>query len=266
MKGKAFLAVIILLFIPLCNIEATEVFEKFPICTNEEYQLRASVDGNLVAWEDRRNSDEGYADIFGYDLESEEEFAICIEDSDQKDPVISGNVIVWEDCRNGDDDIYGKDLTSGQEFPICTGSENQSEPAISGNLVIWQDQRDGTVRVYDLSENVEFLTIDNGGGMFCDSSSPLLNNCKIIHNEAGVGGGIYCVADGCPVLNGTVVCGNDPNQIDGIFTDNGGNIIGQFPPPVPQLFGYQGDLDGNGITDLDDFVIFANNWLKGANP
>jgi hypothetical protein len=66
-----------------------------------------------------------------------------------------------------------------------------------------------------------------------------LEFADVFDNEAtNAGGGIFCDDRATPnnlKLTGTVVCGNDPNQIVGSFVDNGGNIIGEYCPPVPPL-------------------------------
>ena len=117
--------------------------------------------------------------------------------------------------------------------------------------------------ISNIAEREDGPGTDTGGGVGCyDSSSPTLINCTFTDNEApNGGGGMYCDGTSTPKLAGTVVCRNNPNQIVGSFTDNGGNIIGEFCPPVPPL----GDLNGDRVVDFADFAIFADNWLKGAD-
>ena len=110
----------------------------------------------------------------------------------------------------------------------------------------------------------------DGGGMHCGSgSNPALNNCTFSGNAAGqYGGGIYS-DNSSPILTDSLICGNfiiatSPilSQIDGPFTDNGGNFINDAcPPPVTKI---EGDLDGDGAVDFNDFAIMANNWLAGV--
>ncbi len=109
---------------------------------------------------------------------------------------------------------------------------------------------------------------DSGGGVCCFGSNPALANCTFIGNSAGnYGGGIYSESSN-PILTDSFLCGNiisgttTLNQIEGSFTDNGGNFINDAcPPPVTKI---EGDLDGDGDVDFDDFAIFANNWLAGV--
>ncbi len=109
----------------------------------------------------------------------------------------------------------------------------------------------------------------SGGGMYClGGCNPALNNCTLIGNSANdYGGGIYSESSN-PILTDSFLCGNfisgtsTLSQIEGSFTDNGGNFINDAcPPPVAKT---EGDLDGDGDVDFDDFAIFANNWLEGV--
>jgi predicted outer membrane repeat protein len=108
----------------------------------------------------------------------------------------------------------------------------------------------------------------DGGGMYCSISNPGLTNCTFSGNSAGqFGGGMYNYASS-PILTDSFLCGNfisgtsTLSQIDGSFTDNGGNFINDAcPPPVTKV---EGDLDGDGDVDFADFAIFANNWLAGV--
>ncbi len=104
-----------------------------------------------------------------------------------------------------------------------------------------------------------------GGGMFNYSSyppsSPIVSNCTFIDNTTGgSGGGMWTGSGSSPTVSGSYFCGNIPDQIDGPYTDNGGNEPLMFcPPPRPIL---EGDLDDDGDVDFLDFAKMAANWLE----
>ncbi len=58
---------------------------------------------NIVAWTDYRN---GNADIYAYNLDSNQMFPICTAPSDQSYPSVYLDKIVWQDTRDGVSRIY----------------------------------------------------------------------------------------------------------------------------------------------------------------
>ena len=90
-----------------------------------------------------------------------------------------------------------------------------------------------------------------GGGGICveKNSLPTIIDCTIQNNETDTsGGGIYIRVGGdwggsIATLSDTSVCSNTPDQIDGTWTDNGGNAIEE----VCSL-----DSDGDGVPDTID--------------
>ena len=141
----------------------------------DSYELRITDDpfsqwypaiyGNIVVWEDHRNSSSfvDYRDIYGYDLVTKEEFQITEDPSFQEKPAIYGNTVVWEDYRNGNYDIYGYDLVTKEEFQITEDTSNQKLPAIYEETIVWADNRNGNYDIYgyDLSAGKEFPIIVN---------------------------------------------------------------------------------------------------------
>ncbi len=117
--------------------------------------------------------------------------------------------------------------------------------------------------------NCTFIVNDanTGGGIYCSDSNPTLTNCTFSGNSAGYyGSGIYSEFAN-PILTDSFLCGNfisdtlALSQIEGSFTDNGGNFINNAcPPPVAKI---EGDLDGDGVVDFGDVAILCNNWLAG---
>jgi parallel beta-helix repeat protein/predicted outer membrane repeat protein len=162
----------------------------------------------------------------------------------------------------------------------CTISGNTA--AYSGGISC-QDSSSPTITDCIISGN----TADyQGGGIRCwDYSSPTITGCTIsgnTANEADSGGGIY---DGGwsvgPTLMDTVICGNEPDQIDGNWTNNGGNTIvdDECPPVCPDAnddlhvgiadlllvlenwSGYTGgDVDRNGLVEIKDLLLVLAHW------
>jgi len=103
----------------------------------------------------------------------------------------------------------------------------------------------------------ESNTADYGGGMHnYNSSSPTLDNCIFTGNSAiHIGGGMYNSYNSSnPTLTDTVVCGNAPDQIDGNWTDNGGNTVAEVcPPDCP-------DVSGDGFVGVDDLLAVVAAW------
>jgi len=95
----------------------------------------------------------------------------------------------------------------------------------------------------------------DGGGIVCQySSSPTFIGCTISDNTAWqAGGGIYNAWSNpavSPTLTDTVVCGNDPDQIDGCcWNDGGGNTVADECDP---------DSDGDGVADGKDNCYLYN--------
>ena len=76
------------------------------------------------------------------------------------------------------------------------------------------------------------------------------------------GGGIYTVSgSGNLTISNSFLCSNWPNHQEGAgFTDGGGNTYTNNYPQ--QGTGFPGDLDNDGDVDMNDFAIFAADWLK----
>lgn len=96
-----------------------------------------------------------------------------------------------------------------------------------------------------------------GGAVTLYGSSLTVDKCVITGNVGATTGGVtFSEIPGTVfVLSGTTVCGNDPGQIDGNWTDNGGNTVAdECTEPCT------GDLDGNGHVGIDDLLTLIGSW------
>jgi parallel beta-helix repeat protein len=100
-----------------------------------------------------------------------------------------------------------------------------------------------------------------GGGMHNDDdSSPTLIGCTFTDNSADqFGGGMRNLESSIPALTDTTVCGNTPaDQINGTWTDNGGNTIAET---CPWNTGACCTNDGCVISEQEDCITFLGQWL-----
>jgi parallel beta-helix repeat protein len=93
---------------------------------------------------------------------------------------------------------------------------------------------------------------EEGGGMYNNyGSSPTLNDCTFTGNIASFeGAGMYNEEGSNTTLTDTTVCGNTPDQINGEWTDKGGNWIEDYCPT--------GDADEDGVDDSIDNCYLYN--------
>lgn len=135
-----------------------------------------------------------------------------------------------------------------------------------------------------------------GGGLSAQVATVTIENCIITRNEllpaTGTGSGGGCLFEGSENsrIQGTTICENMPDQVDGPHIDGGGNqisdvcgstcpadingdgvvdgadltiVLGEWGPcPVPD--DCPGDLTGDGLVDGADLTIVLGEW--GACP
>ena len=98
----------------------------------------------------------------------------------------------------------------------------------------------------------------SAGALNCLNSNPTIDNCTFRDNSAAVDGGIV-ISGGNPYMSNTSLCGNMPGQVNGPYTDNGGNCIQERcvdceAPACPS------DLNHDGQTDGADYGLFFSQW------
>ena len=97
--------------------------------------------------------------------------------------------------------------------------------------------------------------------MLNDGSSPTVSNCAFTGNSTfGDGGGMFNLVVSNPTVSNTGFCGNTPDQINGFFTDGGGNSLLYCPPPIPKPDPCPADIDDDGDVDISDFLELIANW------
>ena len=83
----------------LMSVNVFSAVEVFPICTKSDNQRFPSISGDLVVWQDDRNSSTGL-DIYGYSLTSRQEFSISTAAGSQEYPKIGGDLEIGRaSCR-----------------------------------------------------------------------------------------------------------------------------------------------------------------------
>ena len=132
---------------------------------------------------------------------------------------------------------------SSPDFTDCT---------VDGNVA----DTGGGVR-NDASSNPAFVNcniFDNsatyGGGVQNHNSSPSFNGC-VIENNTGTG--MLSALKSNPTLAESTVCDNSPVNIDGPYSDLGGNTICDDDECDP-------DVNGDGTVDVHDLLLIIGYW------
>jgi hypothetical protein len=94
---------------------------------------------------------------------------------------------------------------------------------------------------------------DRGGGAFIQSSGVAFDSCVISDNIALTGGGLSIWKDSTVALIDTIACANTPDDIDGPWSDLGGNHVGDacICPA---------DLTQDGVVDVDDLLLVLSHF------
>ena len=144
----------------------------------------------------------------------------------------------------------------------CLFEDNDAETGSGGN---------GAGGGFSVQTSDIFLTgssvIDNsadggGGGILASSGTLAVSDSVISDNEAVVGGGIYVVQASAALANSRV-CGNDPDQIVGSWTNEGGTLVG---PDCGLLFVPQDFPTIQGAVDAardGDVIVIAPGTYSG---
>jgi predicted outer membrane repeat protein len=131
-------------------------------------------------------------------------------------------VLVQPDTYFENIDYNGKNITVASLFLTTQDTAYISTTIIDGNS-------SGSVVTFNNGEDLTVIlcgfTITNGsatcgGGIYCSSSSPSLQNVTISGNSASYGGGIYCQNNSSPSLENVTITGNASDSGGGINCQN----------------------------------------------
>ncbi|MBN1787381.1 MAG: hypothetical protein JW806_03200 [Sedimentisphaerales bacterium] len=191
-------------------------------------------------------------------------------------------------CSYGNPTITGCEFNGNSAASFTSTAYSYSRAYSFGGAISCRDSN-LTITDCTFSANTANATVASsstaysysyGGAMyFSDSNNATIRNCTISGNSAcsnsasgiyAYGGGIYDDASYTTIFD-TAVFGNYKvrngvlryfafNQIEGNCLDGGGNTISDTYP----LPGYDGDLDGDGDVDFEDFALMAADWLAGT--
>ena len=102
-------------------------YDSRSVVLNDAYNLRPSIDGDLIAWE---STVTGNYDIFLYRLSDRQTFQVTTDPADQYLNDVFGNKVAFVDLRNGSQDVY---LASFNRSPLANAGADQTVHA--GSLV-----------------------------------------------------------------------------------------------------------------------------------
>ncbi len=149
--------------IPISTVAGGEFFPK----------VAAKGTNFLVVWEEHRNADTGFVDIYAARVSGagmvldRGGFPVGSGSGDRFTPTVAAGLtdylVVWQDSRNlgtSGQDIYGARVTTGgvvsdaSGIPISTAANDESTPVLSFNgsqyLVAWSDQRNFDTTDFDV--------------------------------------------------------------------------------------------------------------------
>jgi len=107
----------------------------------------------------------------------------------------------------------GEDLNS-----ILDGFTVTNGESIDGGGGIYCDSSSPTITYHINYLNFHNNWSNGGGGIYCRSSSPTITNNIISNNiSAASGGGIYCHTSSPTIINNTILCNQSGNDGGGIF-------------------------------------------------
>ncbi|MDQ1317395.1 MAG: hypothetical protein QG588_1047 [Candidatus Poribacteria bacterium] len=132
-----------------------------------------------------------------------------------------GNCII--DCEGSGRGFY---FYKGKGNPVVQGFTITGGVADNGGGIYCYSSSPTITNCTISGNSATNSTTNNGGGIYCYSSSPTITNCTISGNSAdsGFGGGIYCESSSTTITDCTI-SGNSAFAGGGIFCYPGATII-----------------------------------------
>ena len=144
----------------------------------------------------------------------------------------------------------------------CLFEDNDAETGSGGNGAGGGFSVQASDIVLTGSSVIDNSADGGGGGIIASSGTLTVSDSVISQNEAVVGGGLYIV-QATASLGSSRVCGNDPEQIVGSWTNEGGTLVGQdcgllfVPQDFPTI---QGAVDAARDGDI---IVIAPGTYSG---
>ncbi|TVQ56417.1 MAG: hypothetical protein EA377_02220 [Phycisphaerales bacterium] len=140
-------------------------------------------------------------------------------------------------------------------------SRFENNHAIGGGAIVNAGYSEATITNTAFVENsAEEVAgaVGNGG-----ESVANITNCVFERNTAGdSGGGLFSDEESTSHVAETMFCENEPNAVEGPWSDVGGN---EFLDECPDDCG-PADLNCDGVVNVFDLLLLLENWGACANP
>ena len=155
------------------------------------------------------------------------------------------------------DSAFSGNYTGSSAFNHRSGSESLVTARQGGGM--YNVLSSPTVTNCSFFDNASYF----GGGMSNATSSPSVTGCTFTGNTADESGGGLYNYESSAMLADSTVCGNTPDQIEGDWSDSGGNLIA-MSCDCPIDFNGDGVVDGYELTHVlgawgtDDSVADVN--------
>lgn len=168
-----------------------------------------------------------------------------------------GSTVTFDSAEGPDASLVGFTITGG------TGTR-VDEYSLWGGGVYCNSSSPILSRCY-ITENSALLngqtSIGDGGGVFCKSSTATIVDCVIVDNTANHGGGVGC-QDSSPKIRGTWIFGNSATA-HWYHSGSGGGVWAFLSNPVIdgciiESNGAYGGGDGGGVDSWDSVTTIRN--------
>lgn len=236
------------------------------LCTDSGDQGSPAVSGEFIVWQDHRNND---PDIYGCDLDDLLEFPICTEPGDQYGPSISGDVVVWVNSRDSgvNDDIYGAFLDLRKH---ASSDQCQDPPYVTDREAFLGTNRFAT------GSDISSCGFNDSYDVW-NRYTPSQGGTVTITTDNSTFDTVLSVYEGC---GGAELACNDDYSFDNPWSQVVMNVV-RGKTYYIRVAGFNGevgdydllitrgacasqpqsDLTGDCRVNLEDFLIFASEWL-----